>query len=457
MTSDAWPVSVIGTGYLGATHAICMASLGHHVIAVDVDQAKIDALRSGRVPFFEPGLDQLLGEVLATGRLTFSTDLADAAREADVHFVCVGTPQAYGSDAADLTYVHAAVDALAPHLRPGALVVGKSTVPIGTAAALAGRIAALAPTADVDLAWNPEFLREGFAVADTLSPDRLVLGVTSARAEAVLRQVYAPVTDQAEVPVIVTDLATAEMVKVAANSFLATKISFINAMAEICEHVNADIRTLAQALSYDTRIGGRFLRPGLGFGGGCLPKDIRAFQHRAGELGLGDSVAFLREVDAINQRCRSRTVDAVARLAGTLRGARIAALGAAFKPDSDDVRDAPALAVADALCAAGAELVVYDPAAMDNARRAFPHLEYAESALAAISGADVVVLLTEWTEFAQLDPFVAATMARGRGVVDARHALDADRWRAAGWQYVALGTRASEVEVVDPVLAELAS
>jgi UDPglucose 6-dehydrogenase len=454
MTIDACRLSVIGTGYLGATHAVCMAALGHDVIAVDVDARKIETLKAGRVPFFEPGLEELLQEVLATGRLRFSTDIADAARGADVHFVCVGTPQRADSDAADLTYVHAAIEALAPLLRPGALVVGKSTVPLGTAASLAATIAAAAPAADAELAWNPEFLREGFAVADTLRPDRLVLGVASERAEQVLRAVYAPITDVAEVPVIVTGLATAELVKVAANSFLATKISFINAMAEICEHVDADVMKLTEALAHDTRIGGRFLRPGLGFGGGCLPKDIRAFRHRATELGFGETVNFLREVDAINARCRTRTVDAVAALVGTLPGARIAALGAAFKPDSDDIRDAPALAVASLLAAAGACVTVFDPAAMDNARRVHPELHFAGSTLDAIVDADAIVLLTEWKQFTELDPAVAATLARGRAVVDARHALDGDRWRAAGWRYVALGS--GTPERVEPAARERA-
>jgi UDPglucose 6-dehydrogenase len=440
MTIGACRLSVIGTGYLGATHAVCMASLGHDVIAVDVDARKVDALQAGRVPFFEPGLDEFLQEMLATGRLRFSTDIAEAARSADVHFVCVGTPQQPDSDAADLSYVHAAIEALAPQLRPGALVVGKSTVPLGTAGTLAATIAAAAPTADAELAWNPEFLREGYAVTDTLRPDRLVLGVSSERAERVLRAVYAPITDVAEVPVIVTGLATAELVKVAANSFLATKISFINAMAEICEHIDADVMKLTEALAHDARIGGRFLRPGLGFGGGCLPKDIRAFRHRAAELGFGETVNFLREVDAINARCRTRTVEAVASVVGALPGARIAALGAAFKPDSDDIRDAPALAVASMLASAGACVTVFDPAAMDNARPIHPELRFARSAMDAIVDADAIVLLTEWKQFLEIDPAVAATLARGRGVVDARHALDGDRWRAAGWQYVALGS-----------------
>jgi len=434
-------LTVIGTGYLGATHAICMAVLGFDVLGVDVDETKIARLASGEVPFFEPGLPELLAKALDSGRLRFSTDFAEAGSFGDVHFICVGTPQQKGSHAADLTYVNGAVRALAPHLRPGALVVGKSTVPVGTAAALAATLVELAPPGSgVELAWNPEFLREGFAVEDTMHPDRLVFGVTTARSEAVLRAAFAPVIAAYDTPVLVTDLPTAELVKVAANSFLATKISYINAMAEVCETVGADVSALAKALSYDARIGGRFLHPGLGFGGGCLPKDIRAFVHRADELGAGQSVAFLREVDAINQRRRARTVDLVRELVGgNLEGRRVTAFGAAFKPNSDDIRDAPALDVAATLARLGADVVVYDPAAMDNARRVHPELSYASSPIEAARGADVVALMTEWTEFRQIDPEVLGSVVNHRAMVDGRHALDPDVWRAAGWTYRALG------------------
>ncbi|BEP13650.1 UDP-glucose/GDP-mannose dehydrogenase family protein [Acidothermaceae bacterium B102] len=418
-----------------------MAVLGCDVLGVDVDAAKIARLASGEVPFFEPGLPEMLAKALDSGRLSFTTDFARAGEFGEVHFICVGTPQSPGSRAADLTYVRAAIAALAPHLRAGALVVGKSTVPVGTAADLTVSLTDLAPQDSApELAWNPEFLREGFAVEDTLHPDRLVFGVASARAESLLRAVFAPVVGAYDTPVLVTDLATAELVKVAANAFLATKISYINAMAEVCEAIGADVSALAKALSYDARIGGRFLRPGLGFGGGCLPKDIRAFMHRAEELGAGQSVAFLQEVDAINRRCRARTVDLVRELAGgRLRGVRVAALGAAFKPNSDDIRDAPALDVSVTLARAGADVVVYDPAAMDNARRAHPELSYAESPLEAARGADVVALLTEWNEFRQIEPAALGAVVRRRSIVDGRHALAPELWRAQGWTYRALG------------------
>lgn len=433
-------LTVIGTGYLGATHAICMAVLGFNVLGVEIDRNKVDRLNSGTVPFFEPGLPELLGKALDSGRLRFTTSFAEAAEFGDVHFLCVGTPQQQGSEAADLRYVDAAATELARHLRRRTLVVGKSTVPVGTAARLTELIQRTAPAGDqVEVAWNPEFLRESRAVDDTLRPDRLVFGVSSPWAEERLRAAFAPVIERGT-PVVVTDLATAELVKVAANSFLATKISYINAMAEVCEAAGADVTGLAEALAYDDRIGGRFLQPGLGFGGGCLPKDIRAFAHRAEELGVGQAVSFLREVDAINRRRRTRTVDLVRELAGgDLNGIRVTALGAAFKPNSDDIRDAPALDVATTLHRLGAHVTVVDPAATDNARRSFPELSYGTDALSAAAGSDVVVLLTEWNEFRLIDPEAMGAVVAHRRIVDGRHALDPAEWRAAGWEYRALG------------------
>lgn len=433
-------MTVIGTGYLGATHAICMAILGFEVLGVDVDVRKIEALSAGRVPFFEPGLPDKLREALDSGRLRFTTDFAEAGSWGDVHFLCVGTPQSRESHAADLTYVELALTELASRIERRALIVGKSTVPIGTAARLTRLVQEVSPVGEVvELAWNPEFLREGYAVKDTLHPDRLVFGVSSAWAEAQLRAAFRPILDNGT-PLVVCDLATAELVKVAANSFLATKISYINAMAEVCEVTGADVNLLATALSFDSRIGGRFLKPGLGFGGGCLPKDIRAFAHRAEELGVGQAVAFLHEVDGINQRRRTRTVDLVREMAGgTLEGVRVAALGAAFKPNSDDIRDAPALDVARMLQAEGAIVRVYDPEAINNARASYPELNYADSLDDAVINADVVALLTEWQEFRDADPDHLGTLVAHRCVVDGRHALDADDFRAKGWEYRALG------------------
>ena len=432
-TSTVHPrLSVIGTGYLGATHAACMADLGFEVIGVDVDQAKIDLLAAGTVPFYEPGLPEVLQRALDSGRLRFTTSFAEAGSWADIHFLCTGTPQLPGSHAADLSQVHGAVRALAPHLRPGALVVGKSTVPVGTADTIAAMLAGSA-----DVAWNPEFLREGFAVADTMKPDRLVIGVRSASAEERLREVYRPITDQG-VPLLVMDFATAELVKVAANAFLATKISFINAMAEVCEAAGADVTALADAIGHDPRIGRRFLNAGLGFGGGCLPKDIRAFMARAGELGAEEALTFLREVDSTNLRRRAHTIDlARMTLDGQISGRRVTVLGAAFKPDSDDVRDSPALDVAQALHNSGAQVVVHDPRALANAARVAPTLHYEADLAAALADAELVLHLTEWSDYRDLDP---AALDRGPAhIIDGRNTLDPDRWRAAGWTYRALG------------------
>ncbi len=433
-------ITVTGTGYLGATHAICMAVMGFEVLAADVDQNKIGMLRAGKVPFFEPGLPEKLDEALASGRLHFTTDFDEVARFGDIHFICVGTPQSPGSGAADLSYVESAFSALASRITRKALLVGKSTVPIGTAARLTRMVQDASPLgSELELAWNPEFLREGFAVKDTLQPDRLVFGVASEWAESQLRAVFDPILSTGT-PLVVADLSTSELVKVAANSFLATKISFINAMAEVCEATGADVSLLAQALSLDDRIGRRFLKPGLGFGGGCLPKDIRAFRHRAEELGVGQAVRFLAEVDSINNRRRVRTVDLVRELAGgDLAGVRVAALGAAFKPNSDDVRDAPALDVARLLYLEGAVVTVYDPEATVNAHRLYPDLNYAASMEEALDQADVVALLTEWEEFRQADPDYLAGLVRQRLIVDGRHALDASAYTSKGWEFRALG------------------
>ncbi|MDO7881103.1 UDP-glucose dehydrogenase family protein [Salinibacterium soli] len=429
-------ISVIGCGYLGAVHAACMAELGHEVVGVDVDENKIAQLSAGRAPFFEPGLPEVLDRAIASGRLRFTTDIAEAAG-ASVHFVAVGTPQVVGSDAADLRFVDASFSALAAHLAPGDLVVGKSTVPVGTAA----RLSELVEATGASLAWNPEFLREGFAVGDTLSPDRLVYGVRAGddAAVAALDEVYSAAL-AAGTPRLVTDYATAELVKVAANAFLATKISFINAMAEVAEATGADVTQLADAIGHDARIGRRFLNSGLGFGGGCLPKDIRAFMARGDELGVGESLAFLREVDAINLRRRTRVVDLVAAaLDGDVAGRRIAALGLAFKPDSDDVRDSPALEVVQRLTELGAAVVATDPEAIETARRSKPDVHYAPTVEEAVDGAECIVVLTEWREYREFTPESLGRITTARRIVDARNCLDPKQWRDAGWTYSAPG------------------
>lgn len=433
-------ISVIGCGYLGAVHAACMAKLGHEVVGIDVDDRKITELSEAKAPFYEPGLEELLRSVQETGRLSFTTDMS-AASGSDVHFICVGTPQKKGENGADMTYVDAATQALLPHLSPGNLVVGKSTVPVGTASRLEELVNTQEPSAH--LVWNPEFLREGHAVSDTLSPDRLVYGVNDGSedhpAVAVLDEVYAG-SLAGGTPRLVTDHPTAELVKAAANSFLATKISFINAMAEVCEATGADVTRLADAIGMDDRIGRKFLQAGIGFGGGCLPKDIRAFMARAGELGADQALTFLREVDAINMRRRSRVVELTRDICGgTLLGKRITVLGAAFKPESDDVRDSPALSIAAQLQLQGAVVTVTDPKALPNASKRFPELHYEADLDKAIGKADVLLLLTEWQQYRSLDPYELGSRVSSLRILDGRNVLDAAKWRAAGWIYRGMG------------------
>lgn len=438
-------IAVFGTGYLGATHAACMAELGHDVLGVDVDTAKLDKLAGGEAPFYEPALDHLLKANVDAGRLRFSSSYDEAAEFADIHFIGVATPQKRGEFAADMTYVDSVIEALAPRLSKPAVILGKSTVPVGTAARLSAMAQELSPAGDaVEVAWNPEFLREGYAVQDTLHPDRIVLGVDiqrKGRAEEVAREVYARIISEGA-PFIVTDRETAELVKTAANAFLATKISFINAMAEVCEAAGADVSELADAIGYDARIGRRFLNAGIGFGGGCLPKDIRAFMARAGELGANQALTFLREVDSINMRRRTRMMEMTREVAGgSLIGARVAVLGAAFKPDSDDIRDSPALNIAGQIQLQGASVSVYDPKAIENSRILFPTLDYAVSAREACNGADVVLVLTEWEEFRQLEPEFLDPIVRCRRIIDGRNCLDQERWQRAGWLYRGMGRR----------------
>ena len=437
----ALKLSVIGTGYLGATHAACMASLGFEVIGFDTEASKIDLLSKGKVPFYEPELEELLSEQIKSGRLTFTNNVAELA-DADVHFICVGTPQIKNGNAADLTYVNSALESIAKYVKPGGLVVGKSTVPVGTATKLRNRLLELNPKAD--LAWNPEFLREGFAVEDTLRPNRLVVGVVNDSAEEILKEVYATNLKD-KTPWVRADLPTAELVKVAANSFLATKISFINAMAEICEAAGGDVTVLAKAIGYDPRIGSRFLQAGIGFGGGCLPKDIRAFMARAEELGASQAVEFLKEIDAINLRARQRIIELVRKdLSEDLQGKKVAILGAAFKPDSDDVRDSPALDIAAQIQAAGATVTVHDPKAIANAQKRFPALNFADDVNTTLKHAEIVLHLTEWKIYREIDPVKVKSIVKTPIVIDGRNALDRELWQSAGWKFRALGRSHNE-------------
>jgi UDPglucose 6-dehydrogenase len=438
-------IAVFGTGYLGATHAACMAQLGHSVLGVDVDTAKLAKLAAGEAPFFEPGLDAVLKSAVDSGRLRFTSAYAEAAEFADAHFIAVSTPQKHGEFAADLSYVESVVTELAPLLVKPAVIFGKSTVPVGTAARLAEIAQRLAPAHDaVEVAWNPEFLREGFAVQDTLHPDRIVLGLEAGRAgnaEALARELYQTMIEEG-VPFLVTNRETAELAKTAANAFLATKISFINAMAEICEVAGADVVELADAIGHDDRIGRKFLNAGIGFGGGCLPKDIRALMARAGEVGASQVLTLLREVDSINMRRRAKITEIARDLAGgSLIGTRIAVLGAAFKPNSDDIRDSPALNVAGSIQLQGASVSVYDPKAIENARKHFPTLHYTSDIREACRGADVTLVLTEWDEFKSLEPADLDSVVRGRRIIDGRNCLDKEAWRTAGWTFRGVGTQ----------------
>ena len=437
----ALKLSVIGTGYLGATHAACMSSLGFEVIGFDTEVSKIELLSKGQVPFYEPGLEELLAEQIKSGRLSFTTNINDLA-DCDVHFICVGTPQVKGGNSADLTYVNSALESIAKLVKAGGLVVGKSTVPVGTAARLRNRLIELNPKAD--LAWNPEFLREGFAVEDTLKPNRLVVGVVNDSAEKILKEIYASNLKEST-PWVRADLPTSELVKVAANSFLATKISFINAMAEICEAADGDVTVLAKAIGYDPRIGSRFLQAGIGFGGGCLPKDIRAFMARAEELGAKQAVEFLKEIDAINLRARQRIIELVRKdLSDNLQGKKVAILGAAFKPDSDDVRDSPALDIAAQIQAAGAIVTVHDPKAIANAQKRFPVLNFSTEINDTLKDAEIVLHLTEWKIYREIDPVKVKSLVKNATIIDGRNALDRQLWRNAGWKFRALGRSNNE-------------
>ena len=430
-------ITVIGLGYLGATTAVAFAKLGHEVIGIDSDLKKLESLSAGQVPFYEPGLDEALLEVIASGNLRFKTEHDAESRDALIHLLCVGTPQSKTGLGADTSYLFNALDSLAPFLNEDALVAGKSTVPVGTAAELAKHLATKV-NFEPHLAWNPEFLREGTALQDSLLPDRVVIGVNEAWSEKLLRLLYEPITNQG-VPLLTVDIPTAELVKVAANSFLATKISFINAMAEIAEVAGADAVKLSEAIGLDERIGNKFLKSGIGFGGGCLPKDIRGFVARAEELGVGHAVGFLKEVEAINLRRRSRVIELAQEELGDLTGRRVTILGAAFKPETDDIRDSPAMAVTEQFWMAGAKVVIHDPKALENVRRVYTQLETEDSLHASVRGAEIVVLTTEWKQYREVDPGLLGQKVTNRLIIDGRNVLDVQKWNEANWQVIALG------------------
>lgn len=430
-------VTVIGLGYLGATHAVAMAELGHEVIGIEPDSQKLASLSAGKLPFHEPGLDAALPKAISSGRLKFQSEHNEHSASADLHFICVGTPQTKGSDAADTSYVIAAAKELAAWIKPTAVVAGKSTVPVGTAAALRIAMSEIAGF-EVNLAWNPEFLREGTALEDSLKPDRIVVGTWNEHSVKVLREVYASIIATGT-PFLELDVPTAELVKVAANAFLATKISFINAMAEVAEVSGADAVSLAKAIGYDERIGNKFLRTGIGFGGGCLPKDIRGFVARAEELGVGSAVEFLKDVDAVNLRRRDKVVELAKQELGSLAGKAVTMLGISFKPDSDDLRDSPALEISQRLTALGAKVTVHDPVSLIPLATRSPELLREQNLLAAAKGADLVILGTEWKQYREIDPVEFGKVVGTKTIIDGRNVLDVATWQAAGWRVIALG------------------
>ncbi|MFF2022925.1 UDP-glucose dehydrogenase family protein [Streptomyces sp. NPDC058171] len=434
-------VSVIGCGHLGIPHAAAMAHLGHQVIGVDVDQAKVDRLNAGECPIYEDGLPELLARHTASGRLRFTTDIREAAAVAELHFIGVGTPIDADGRSYDNGQVFGAIRQLAPHLHQPCTIVGKSTVSVGTTVQVTALAQRLAPAGSaVEVVWNPEFLREGHAVEDTLRPDRLIAGVTSAEGEKAIRAVYAGILDTG-VPIFITDPQTAELAKGAANSFLGLKISYINAVAEMCEAAGGDISKIVEILGVDPRIGAGGMRPGIGYGGGCLPKDVRAFTASARQLGAERAADLLLAAEQINETRIDVAMDLITSALGDrpVRGARVTVWGAAFKPGTNDVRESPALALAHALQQAGGTVTVHDPQAVATAMVRNPELEYAEDLPASLDGADLIVLATEWPEYRQANPRVLVDRPANPLLVDCRTTLDPEPWCAAGWTVHQLG------------------
>ncbi|MFD0213532.1 UDP-glucose dehydrogenase family protein [Streptomyces hirsutus] len=434
-------VSVIGCGHLGIPHAAAMAELGHEVIGVDVDQTKVDRLNAGECPIYEPGLPELLARHTASGRLRFTTDIRDAADFAELHFIGVGTSIDADGRSYDTGQVYGAIRQLAPHLTRTCTIVGKSTVTVGTTSQVTALAQRLAPVGTgVDVVWNPEFLREGHAVEDTLRPDRLIAGLTTAEAEKTIRAVYAPILD-AGVPLFVCDPQTAELAKGAANTFLGLKISYINAVADMCEAAGGDISQIVEILGIDPRIGSGSMRPGIGYGGGCLPKDIRAFTASARQLGATEAATLLRAAEKLNETRTDIAMDLIARALGDrlIKGARVTVWGAAFKPGTNDVRESPALALAQALQQAGGTVTVHDPQAVATAVIRNPEFDYTDDLPASLDGADLVVLATEWPEYGQADPGVLVGRPTTPLLADCRTTLDPEPWRAAGWTVQQLG------------------
>ena len=440
-------VAMIGTGYVGLVSAACFSEFGVNVVCVDKVQEKIDGLKAGKIPIFEPGLEDLVRHNVAAGRLSFTTDIGEAVPQADIVMLAVGTPSRRGDGHADLSFVYAAAEEIADVMNGYSVVVTKSTVPVGTGDEIARIIRARRPDAKFDIVSNPEFLREGAAIGDFMRPDRVVVGVESERAKARMAELYRPLF-LIETPVVFTGVRTAELIKYAANTFLATKITFINEIADICEEIGADVHDVAKGMGLDGRIGNKFLHPGPGYGGSCFPKDALAFVRIARESGAPSYI--VEAVVEINEKRKVRMAHKIVEAcSGTVDGKRIAVLGVAFKPNTDDVRDSASLTIIPALQDSGAAIHAYDPEAMDEAKQLLPGVEWCANAYAAMEGADVLVILTEWNEFRALDLARVKQLLASPVIVDLRNIYEPDAMAAAGFHYVSVGRATSEPVAAD--------
>ena len=431
-------IAMIGTGYVGLVSGVCFSDFGHEVVCVDKDAGKIDLLNAGEVPIYEPGLEDLMARNVGAGRLSFTTDLADAMAGAEAVFIAVGTPTRRGDGHADLTYVYAAAEELAGHIRDYTVVVTKSTVPVGTNREVARRIAGANGQADFDVASNPEFLREGAAIEDFMRPDRVVVGVESDRAAAVMAEIYRPLFLR-DFPILTTDLESAELIKYAANAFLATKISFINEMAALCERVGGDVKEVARGIGLDGRIGNKFLHAGPGYGGSCFPKDTRALARTGQDVGV--PMRITETVIEVNESAKRRMIDKIVDLCdGVVNGKRIAVLGVTFKPNTDDMRDAPSLTIVPALVGNGADVHVVDPQGRHEGEALLPGVTWEEDPYSAVQVADAVVILTEWNEFRALDLKRMAGMMNSARMADLRNVYSENVALEAGFtSYVGIG------------------
>jgi len=434
-------IAMIGTGYVGLVSGACFSEFGVDVVCVDKDAAKIERLKKGEIPIFEPGLDQLVRANVADGRLSFTTELAPAVRDADAVFIAVGTPSRRGDGHADLSYVYAAAEEIADALGRYTVVVTKSTVPVGTGREVARIIRARRPKAEFDVASNPEFLREGSAINDFMRPDRVVIGTESERAREILRRLYRPLY-LIETPIVYTSLETSEMIKYAANSFLAVKITFINEISDLCERVGADVHDVARGIGLDGRIGRKFLHPGPGYGGSCFPKDTRALMQTA--RSYDSPLRIIETVVDVNERRPGRMVEKIAGAMGSLRGKTVAVLGLTFKPNTDDMREAPSLVIVPGLIEAGATVRAFDPEGMTEAKKMLQGVTWCDDSYAAMKGADALLILTEWNEFRALDLARVKTLLARPMIIDLRNIYEPADVRAAGFEYVCVG-RASKV------------